>query len=54
MGEIAATTICQGLSFLPLATPISTLKQLSMRIAGQDMRLEPLEAVERDEAEKGH
>lgn len=37
MGEIAATTICQGLSLLPL-TPLSPpLMQLSMGIAGQDM-----------------
>lgn len=37
MGEIAATTICQGLPLLPL-TPLSPpLMQLSMGIAGQDM-----------------
>lgn len=44
MGEIAATTICQGLSFLPPDTPISTLMQLSMGLASQDMSLEPPDA----------
>lgn len=58
MGEIAATTICQGLSFLPAVTPISTRKQLSRRVAGQDRSLEPLLAGvdpgERDEEEEGN
>lgn len=37
MGEIAATTICQGLSLLP-DTPLSTITQLSAGIEGQDMK----------------
>lgn len=40
MGEISATTICQGLSFLPPDTPTYTLMQLSIGKAGQGMSLE--------------
>lgn len=40
MGEIAATTICQGLSFLPPDTPTYTLRQLSRGKDGQGMSLE--------------
>lgn len=40
MGEVSATTICQGLSFLPPGTPTYTLMQLSIGKVSQGMSLE--------------
>lgn len=58
MGEIAATTICQGLSFLPPETPAYTLGQLSlgkdcqgMSLELQDARTDPKKGIRQEETE---